>query len=193
MFINFIGGTQLETEIILTAAHIGIGIVALCAERFQLLGNHTHGTLEGAQSVIEFADTAAAGDGEVELYAPVACVIGSLNGGDERCIGNTFENLGCLSIVLLSQCEKGIRGSDGARLMGILPVDGQMETLGHEHHAGRIGINTIQTDGCIAGRVFQKFYALIGVCKNTTGQSGGSGSEHHCYADNFNLIHLNYL
>ena len=102
VLVDLIGGTQLEAEVILASAHVGIHVVALGAERFQLLGNHAHGTFERSQTFLKLAYATSAGDGEVELNAPVASVIGCLDRGDKGCIGNTFKGLACLAVVFLS-------------------------------------------------------------------------------------------
>ena len=80
-------------------------------------------TLKRAQTVFELAATAATGDGEIELYTPVAFVPGGLNGGYDGSVGHALEDLCRLSVVLLAQSKEVVRRSDGTRLMGVLPVD----------------------------------------------------------------------
>ena len=50
VLVNLIGGTHLETEIVLATAHVGIHVVALHVEALllQQTGNAAYGTLEGA-------------------------------------------------------------------------------------------------------------------------------------------------
>ena len=61
--IDLVGCTELESEVVLAATHVGIDVVALDTQSgsLQLMGNVAHGTLEGPQTLVVLADTAAAG------------------------------------------------------------------------------------------------------------------------------------
>ena len=158
VLINLIGSTQLEAEVVLAASHKGIHIIALNVEPvlLQQSGNAAHGTLEGAESIVELTDAATARHGKVELIAPVALIIGCLYGWYKRSIGNAFELLDVLALVFLAHAEHVVGRGDGTRLVCILPVEGNVETLWHESYTGRVGIDAINADSSIAGGVLQE-------------------------------------
>ena len=127
------------------------------------MSNTTNYTFKRAKTFRELTTTATTRDGEVELYAPVSFIISSLKGGDDRGIGHTLEGLCDVAVVLATKCKYGVGTGDGTRLVGILPVETDMESLGEESNTCRIGIDTIETDGCITGRIAQEVDTLIGV------------------------------
>ena len=75
---DFICSTELETEVVLSPLHIAIHIITCGAEGLQLVGNASDNALKGTESVGKLTFTAAAWDGEIELYTPVSLIIGSL-------------------------------------------------------------------------------------------------------------------
>ena len=170
---DFVGSTELEAEIVLTTFHETVHVVAFHArgwlskscgyliEALQLVGNVTYNAFEGAKTVAKFTFATAARYGEVELHAPVTFIISSLKGGDDRSIGHTLEGLCDVAVVLATKCKYGVGTGDGTRLVGVLPVETDMESLGEESNTCRIGIDTIETDGCITGRIAQEVYTLI--------------------------------
>ena len=175
---NLIGCTQLETEVILTSAHVCVAVVSLNAQRFELLAYHCHSTLERTESVFKLAHAAAARYREVELQAPFALIPCCLYGWDYGCVGNSLENL-CGAVVLLSQEEQRICRSDGSRLVGILPVDCEVESLWHENHSCRVAVNTVKTYRCIACRILKKSNTLVCVCKDATGKCAACNCKQH--------------
>ena len=120
-----------------------------------------HYALKRAEAVAKLTGTAAARDGEVELNAPVTFIIGSLDGWDTWRIGHTLEYFGGCAIVLLAQGKDGICRFDGTRLVGILPVEAEIESFGEESHTCRVAIDTIETDGSVTSRVTEKVDTLI--------------------------------
>ena len=195
MIVDLSGSTQLQSEVILLSFHIGIGIVARHSRHagiercqtlvehsrcgHQLLGNGTHGRFERTKSVVELTLSATPGDREIQLPAPIALVPGSLNAGNERSISHSFESLLTIAIVFDSQTEKVVCRCDGTRLVGILPIESQMEALRQEGYAGRIGVHTIEADGSITCRVAKEIDTLVCVGKNATSCCCGGCSQQH--------------
>ena len=209
MFVNLTGGTQLEAEVELLAFHIAVNVVSchvgyagsklsegtvqLVGSCDELVGDGTDNRFEGTDALIELTLAAAAGHREIELERPVVLIISSLQRGDERSVCHALEFLCRQAVVLGAERKQRISRSDGTCLLSILPVESEVQSIAEECYASGIRINSVEADSGISCGVTKKIYALIGVCQNTTSKSGGSGCEHHCYADKFNLIHLKYL
>jgi hypothetical protein len=160
---DLVGGTELETEVIATALHIAVHIVTRGAEGLQLVGYVSDDALERAETVGKLTLATASRYGNVELNAPVPLVIGTLQRRDERCVGHTLESLCCLSVILATESEDGILTLDGTRLVGILPVEGNVESFGQEGDTCGVGINSVESDGRIPGRITEEINTLIRV------------------------------
>ena len=136
-------------------------------------GNCSHHALKRAQTVVVGALAAAAGHREVQLHAPVALVPGCLYGGDDGRVGHSLKGLGCILVVLETQCEYLVGRRNGARLVSVLPVQAQVEAFRHEYHAGRVAVHAVKADGCIACGVTKKINALVCVSENAAGVCRG--------------------
>ena len=161
--VDFVGRAELESEVVLTALHVAVHVVALCAEGLELVGNVAHDALEGAESVGKLTAATASGHREVELPRPVALVVGGLQRGDEGGIGGALEGFYALSVVLASQGVEWIGGGYGAGLPCILPVEAYVETFGQESHTGGVGVDTVEADGGVAGGIAQEVDTLVRV------------------------------
>ena len=68
-----------------------------------------------------------------------------------------------MTVILTAESEDGVLTLDGTRLVGILPVKGDVQSFGHKSDTGGVGIDTVESDGCIAGRVTEEIDTLISV------------------------------
>ena len=79
--------------------------------------------------------------------------------------------------------EKEGRGRlNGSRLVGILKIDGEVESFTQEHNACGVAVDTVDTDGTITGGVTKECYILVGVCQQTAGHGGFCCCHHQCEA-----------
>ena len=192
----------MEAEIILAALHIAVHIVALHAgsglsesrgylvEAPERIGDAAHDALERAESVGKLTLTAATGDGEVELHVPVTFVIGCLNRRDAGGIGHALEGLRGIAAVLAAQGEIGIGRLDGTRLVGVLPVEAEVETFGEEGHTSGIAVYAIEADGAITCGIAQEVDTLIRVGQDATSRSVCGGCcQHHAGQNYINFVH----
>ena len=202
---NLVGCAHLHSEVVLAALHISVHIVAFhsgsrlsegqcqLVEALQLVGYAAHNALEGPQTVGKLTLAAAARHREIELHAPVALVPGSLKRGDARCIGYSLEHFCALVLVLAPQRKHWIGRSYGACLVGILPVEGEVEPFREESNACRVAVDSVEAYRAVAGRVAEEVNTLVGVCQDASCKGRGTGCQQHGRAENRFLVHTKYL
>ena len=66
-------------------------------------------------------------------------------------------------MIFAAEGEDGILTLDGTRLMGILPVEGDVQPLRHKGDTGGVGIDTVESDSRITSRVTEEINTLIRV------------------------------
>ena len=179
MVVELVCGTHLHAEVILVPAHVSVDIIArhrrhghaqwgelaveLARYTGEAVGDGAHDGFEGAEALVEFTFSAATRHREIELYAPVAFVVCCLQRGDEGSLGHAFKLLYVLAVVFYAEFEEWTLRRDGAGLIGVLPVETYMESFAKEDDTGRVGVDSVEADGSIAGGVAKEIYTLVGV------------------------------
>ena len=133
-------------------------------------GSLAYNLLERAQAVVEGALAAAAAHGKVALEREFLPVVGKLERGKHGCKGLALElaaggGVGCVV------GKEGIFVLDGTGLEHQLPVDGEMGSGIHESHAGGVGVDAVDADGCVTRKMAVESHVLVGVGEQTAGHS----------------------
>jgi hypothetical protein len=150
-----------------------------------------HHTLKRAEALVIGALATTTRDGEVELQAPVASVPSGLNGRYDGSVGNALESLLGLAIVLSTHSKNRVVRDNGTCLMSILPVEAEMEAFGHESHTSWVGIDTVEADCSVAGRISKKIDALVSIRENATCHSSSGGcAEQSAYQQSLKIFHI---
>ena len=130
-----------------------------------------HDLLKRAEAVVEGALAASAHKGETGLQRPLAGVVGILERRDDGREGLALELAWCGGVLGVVG-EQRVIVLDSAVLVSQLPVDGQVMSLAHESHAGRVVINAVDADRSLTAHHAVESDVLVGVGQQTTCHGG---------------------
>ena len=123
-----------------------------------------------SEAAVKLTFAAATGDGKAKLQAPAPLVVGSLERGNYRGVGLSLEFVNAVARVFQVVYKQRVARKYGSRLVNVLEVDRQMESLVEECHPGRVAVNAVDADGGIAGGVAQEHNVLVGVGEQPSGE-----------------------